>query len=39
MNNRKIDNSIDTPVQYLLKILGGKWKLPILCILMKKEYV
>jgi DNA-binding HxlR family transcriptional regulator len=39
MNDRKNDNSINTPVQYLLKILGGKWKLPILCILMKKEVV
>lgn len=39
MKNRKISNSAATPVQYLLQILGGKWKLPVLCILSKKEVV
>jgi DNA-binding HxlR family transcriptional regulator len=39
MNNKKINTPITTPVQYLLQILGGKWKLPILCILSKKDVV
>ncbi|EKQ53639.1 MULTISPECIES: helix-turn-helix domain-containing protein [unclassified Clostridium] len=39
MKNRKIDNPITTPVQYLLQVLGGKWKLPILCILSMNDVV
>jgi DNA-binding HxlR family transcriptional regulator len=39
MNDRKKDRSINTHPQYLIQMLGGKWKLPILCILTKKEVV
>ncbi|WP_238948228.1 helix-turn-helix domain-containing protein [Clostridium sp. YIM B02569] len=39
MNDERKDKSINTHLQYLLKVIGGKWKLPILCILTKKEVV
>lgn len=37
MNDERKDKSINTHLQYLLKVIGGKWKLTILCILTKKK--
>lgn len=39
MNDRAKDKSISTHLQYLLQVISGKWKLPILCILTRKEVV
>ncbi|MFW2490458.1 winged helix-turn-helix transcriptional regulator [Clostridium chromiireducens] len=39
MDDRTKDKSINNHLQYLLQVIGGKWKLPILCILTKKEVV
>lgn len=39
MGNKRTDKPLTTPVQYLLQVLGSKWKLPILCLLSKKEVV
>lgn len=37
MGNNRSDKPLTTPVQYLLQVLGSKWKLPILCTLSKKD--
>ncbi|AWK51670.1 transcriptional regulator [Clostridium beijerinckii] len=39
MDDRTKDKSTNNHLQYLLQVIGGKWKLPILCILTKKEVV